>query len=198
MQFDLLSLQFDPLHPEVQGAQIKETHLSDLEGYFVDEQSYQQELASDNPLIYQVSTWTVQEGDGDLMCGFGTLMPGKIGEEYFFTRGHYHEWREAAEIYIGLSGEGCMLLEHETSGESKLLPLSRNCMVYVPGCTAHRTINVGTTPLTYIGIYPVNAGHDYGALRENNFECVVVAENGQSILMKRSEYLTKLEKVSHE
>ncbi|MCI0575062.1 MAG: glucose-6-phosphate isomerase [Chloroflexi bacterium] len=187
MLSDVLSLKFNPLVPEVKDAEISEKHLSDLKGYFADEHAYEQ-LLSEDPILYRVSTWEIAHGDGDLICGFGILQPGKVGDEYFFTKGHYHEWREAAEIYVGLSGEGYMLLEHETNKESKLFPLSANRIVYVPGYTAHRTINVGTIPLTYMGIYSVRAGHDYGALVENNFRKILVARDGKPTLIDRREY----------
>jgi glucose-6-phosphate isomerase len=183
-----LSLKFDPLAPELKDAEISERHLSDLQGYFADEDAYEQ-LIAENPLLYRVSSWEVAFGEGDLGCGFGVLQPGKVGDEYFFTKGHYHQWREAAEIYIGLSGEGYMLLEHETNKESTLLPLGPNQIVYVPGYTAHRTINIGTVPLTYIGIYSVRAGHDYGTLAENNFQKVLVDSGGQPTLLDRQKYL---------
>ena len=49
-------------------------------------------------------------------------------------------------------------------GESRMLPLSLHRR-YVPGHTGHRTANVGDTPLSYIGVYPARAGHDYGTSR---------------------------------
>jgi len=187
-----LSLTFDPTSPEVQNAPLTTRRLSDLHGLFADDAAYAQMLDDDNPVLYTVSAWEIAEGDGDLICGFGTLYPGKVGDEYNFTKGHYHEWREAAEIYIGLSGEGYMLLEHETSGETQFLPLKPNHIVYVPGHTAHRTINTGDTPLTYIGIYSPRAGHDYGALAEKNFAHVVVERDGAPQLMPRADYLDSL------
>lgn len=187
-----LSLKFDPEAPHVKDAPITTRHLSDLRGMFADQESYEQMLAADDPILYTVSAWELADGDGDLICGFGMLYPGKVGDEYFFTKGHYHEWREAAEIYIGLSGEGYMLLEHETTGETQLLPLKAHHIVYVPGYTAHRTINTGDEPLTYIGIYSPRAGHDYGALVEKNFRQVVVASDNAPILMDRAAYLATL------
>jgi glucose-6-phosphate isomerase len=109
------------------------------------------------------------------------------------TKGHYHAWRPAAEVYIGLSGEGLMLFEHETSGETRLLPFTANSVIYVPGFTAHRTLNTGDVPLSYLGIYPAAAGHDYGAIAERNFKKVVVAVDGQPTLMEREAFLEKLE-----
>jgi len=159
--------------------------LGDLRGSFADRERYEEALARGNPLIYSVSTLESAAGDGDLSYGLGVLMPGKIGREYFLTKGHLHAWREAAEVYVGLRGHGLMLLEDEQSGESKLLPLSANEIVYVPGHTAHRTINIGTVPLVYLGVYPANAGHDYGAIGERNFRNVVIEEASSPALRDR-------------
>ena len=105
------------------------------------------------------------------------------------TKGHYHAWRPAAEVYIGLSGEGMMLLEDETTWASRLLPFTPNSVIYVPGHTAHRTINTGQVPLAYLGIYPAEAGHDYGAIAQRNFKKVVVAVDGSPTLMDRETFL---------
>ncbi len=113
------------------------------------------------------------------------IMPGRIGAEYYLTKGHFHAWRPAAELYIGLRGEGVMLLEDEATGESKLVPLIPNSAVYVPGFTAHRTINTGKVPLTYLGVYPAQAGHDYGLIAERNFRKVVLAVDGKPTLRDR-------------
>jgi glucose-6-phosphate isomerase len=95
-----------------------------------------------------------------------------------------HSWRDAAEVYIGLSGDGVMLLEDD-GGESRMVPLCRNHAVYVPGKTAHRTMNTGRVPMTYIGIYPAKAGHDYGAIASRNFRCVVIERDGKPAMIER-------------
>jgi glucose-6-phosphate isomerase len=112
-------------------------------------------------------------------------MPGKIGSEYFMTRGHLHVWRPAAEFYIGLSGGGVMLLEDETTGESLMVKLGPNIVVYVPGRTAHRAVNTGGTPLVYLGVYPSKAGHDYDAIAKNNFQCVIIERDGKPVMIGR-------------
>jgi glucose-6-phosphate isomerase len=118
-------------------------------------------------------------------------MPGRIGNEYFLTRGHLHVWRSAAEVYVGLSGEGYVLLEHESTGESQMLPITANTTVYVPGHTAHRTVNTGSVPLTYVGIYPAQAGHDYAAIAEKKFRNVIVAVDGKPTLVERQIFLVE-------
>lgn len=159
--------------------------LSDLRGCFSDKAAYEAALAAGDPLLYEVTAVEPASGDGQLHYGLGILYPGKIGDEYFLTKGHLHSHRPAAEIYIGLKGSGVMLLEDEATGESKMVPLRPNSAVYVPGHTAHRTANTGSEPLVYLGIYPSNAGHDYGAIAEKNFRMVIVERDGRPEMILR-------------
>ncbi|MCC5843711.1 MAG: cupin domain-containing protein [Verrucomicrobia bacterium] len=161
--------------------------LSDLRGCFADTAAYDAALAAEDPVLYEVTAVEPANGDGQLHYGLGILYPGKIGDEYFLTKGHYHSHRPAAEVYVGLKGEGAMLLEDEHSSESRMVPLRANSVVYVPGHTAHRTLNTGDTPLVYLGIYPSNAGHDYGAIADKNFRMTIVEQNGQPALRERVE-----------
>lgn len=167
------------------GRPMVKRHLADLRGCFADPVAYEAALARGNPLLYEVSSVEPAQGDGQMHYGLGILYPGKIGDEYYLTKGHYHTHRPAAEIYLGLRGEGAMVLEDEATGETRLVPLRAQSVVYVPGHTAHRTVNTGTEPLVYIGVYPSNAGHDYGTIAQNNFRKVVVQRAGRPVLVDR-------------
>ncbi|MFN8482415.1 MAG: glucose-6-phosphate isomerase family protein [Anaerolineae bacterium] len=167
------------------GQPVVRRRLSDLRGAFDDAAAYDAALAEADSLVYTVSSVEAGEGDGDLHYGLGLIMPGQVGGEYYLTKGHIHRWRDAAEVYIGLGGEGMMLLEDEASGAGRALRLAAGIVVYVPPRTFHRTVNIGLTPLTYLGVYPARAGHDYGALAERNFRQVVVAVNGEPTVMER-------------
>ena len=180
--------RYDPKTGLIEGATLVERRLSQLEGCFYDETAYRKMLTEADPVVYSVSSLEPANGDGDLHIGIGQIMPGRVGAEYFLTRGHFHSWREAAEIYIGLAGEGMMLLESEDN-EMQAVPLLAQSIVYVPGHTAHRTVNVGTEPLVYLGIYPAKAGHDYGAIKENNFNQVVLDVLGKAVVKKRQDVL---------
>ncbi len=179
---------FDPTSAQIEGAVWIERRLSQLRGCFADPKAYDTALEHDDPLVYSVSSFEPATNNGDLHIGLGKIMPGRVGSEYFLTRGHLHAWREASEIYIGLSGEGLMLLETE-GGEARSIPLTANSIVYVPGHTAHRTVNVGSSPLTYLGVYPAQAGHDYAAIANNNFRQVVIELGGQAVVMNRQAWL---------
>ncbi len=184
-----LSVQIDPETGVVRGIPADQRRLSDLRGCFADASAYEAALAQGDPLLYSVVSLAPGAGPGALHYGVGRLMPGRVGSEYFMTRGHFHSWREASELYLGLSGEGLLLLEAEGSGESRIVPLRAHEAVYVPGHTAHRTINTGRTPLIYVGVYPADAGHDYGAMAERNFRKVVLERDGQPVLLERTEFL---------
>ncbi len=171
----------------IEGAGEIRRHLSDLRGIFVDRSAYEEALKQGDPLLYTVSALEPGKGDGDLHYALGTLMPGRVGREYYMTKGHYHAWRPAAEVYVGLRGEGLMLLQ-TPDGEARLLQLKTETVVYVPGNTAHRTINTGSEPLVYLGIYPAAAGHDYAAIAQSNFANIVIEQNGAPVRIDRAAY----------
>jgi glucose-6-phosphate isomerase, archaeal len=180
--FDLAQARF-----EGQQAALVVRHLSDMRGYFLDDAAFERMIEFEHdPILYTVSNLEHWSTPGDLHIGIGKIMPGRVGDEYFMTKGHLHQWRDAAEIYIGLSGTGMMMLEDERDGDSTVLPLAPNQVVYVPGHTAHRTINIGNAPLIYMGIFSATAGHDYGSIATENFRQVVVERNGVPVVLLRS------------
>ncbi len=188
-----LASPFDPDTGRFAQGTVTRRYLRDLEGWFADQRAYQAALARGNPLLYTVSSVKPAEGEGQLHYGLGVLMPGKVGAEFFLTKGHDHAWRAAAEVYVGLRGRGFLLLEDEPTGESRLLPLETNSVVYVPGHAAHRTINAGQEPLVYLGVYPAQAGHNYATIAERNFRQVLVDRAGQPVLLDRTEFLKNLQ-----
>ena len=186
------TLRFDPLTGIIAGRTPTSRYLVDVGAIFADRQAYTQ-LVVKNPLVYEVTQVEEHNGDGQVHYGLGIIYPGKVGSEYFMTKGHLHEWRSAAEVYIGLRGRGMMLLEDERTGECRAVPLAANSTVYVPGYAAHRTVNVGDEPLVYWGILSSAAGHDYGTVGERNFRKVIVEKDGRPVVMDRDEFLRELE-----
>lgn len=189
MKLDLAQFNTFDLHTGLFESSIQVIRkLSDLKNCFADNDAYEKELKIHNPVVYRVSGIEPADGNGDLHYGLGTIMPGRIGREYYLTKGHYHSWREAAEVYIGFSGRGMMLLQDEETGKCRTLPLTANSVVYVPGNTAHRTINCGPTPLVYLGVYPAKAGHDYGTLSNQNFNQVIALIDDKPQMISREVY----------
>jgi glucose-6-phosphate isomerase len=186
--------QFDPITGTIEGVPGLERRLSDLRGYFADQAAYQSALAQEDALLYTVTNIEPAQGDGALHYGISYILPGRVGREYYMTKGHFHAYRPAAEYYFGLRGGGLLLFENE-QGHCWSAPIMPNSGVYVPGHTAHRTINTGLEPLVFLGIYPFNAGHDYGTIQARNFSQVVVEVNSQPTVMERATFLKTLTQI---
>jgi glucose-6-phosphate isomerase len=181
----ILATDFDILRGTLATVAPTRRHLADLRGCFADVGAFERALTQGNPLVYTVAAVERSTGAGDLHYGLGTVYPGCVGDEYFLTKGHLHSWRAAAEVYIGLAGDGAMLLEEEGSDETVMVPLTANTIVYVPGHTAHRTVNTGEAPLVYLGVYPARAGHDYAPVAQRNFRSVLLKQDGRPCLLRR-------------
>lgn len=187
-----LSLPFDSTIAAVAGHAPVARYLSDVATAFTDQQAVRALQNNGDPLLYRLTLIDEHAGPGQLHFGLAILMPGKVGREYFMTKGHFHAWRPAAEVYIGLRGQGMMLLEDE-AGACSAVPLAADTVVYVPGHTAHRTVNTGSEPLVYWGVLSSDAGHDYGAIGQRNFRQVVVDKDGAPVVMERAAFLAELE-----
>lgn len=185
IDLNALSARLDWTSGQIAGRPLVTRRLSDLRGCFADTAAYDAALAREDALLYTVSSVEPADGEGDLHYGLGVLMPGRIGSEYYLTKGHLHAWRPAAEVYVGLRGQGAMILETEGTGETRLVELAAGTAVYVPGHVAHRTVNTGDEPLVYVGVYPARAGHDYAPIARTNFRHVVVAgANGPELIAR--------------
>lgn len=184
-----LFARFDPETGVIEGGELTTRRLSDLRSAFARPEAVDAVLNIGDPVIYTVSSVRTTTGEGQLHYGAGRIMPGRIGDEYYLTKGHLHSWRPAAELYIGICGRGRMILQEESSGKTVVLDLLPYTTVYVPGGTAHRTVNVGDEPLMYLGVYPADAGHDYSPLERHNFSKVIVARDGKPVALDRSGYL---------
>ncbi|NPA48053.1 MAG: cupin domain-containing protein [Thermococci archaeon] len=161
----------------IRGAKKTVRRLSDMEGYFADEKAYEELLAED-PVVYEVYSIEQEEREGDLNFATTVLYPGRVGREFFFTKGHFHARADRAEVYHTLRGKGGMLLQ-TPEGKVEWVPMWPGTVVYVPPYWAHRTVNTGEEPLVFLAVYPADAGHDYGSIREKGFAKLVVDEDGE-------------------
>ncbi len=188
MSFLPLGVPFNPSDASINGYTPSQRWLSQLSESFVDPQAYQDCIQQGDTLVYQVTNIETAAGEGQLHYGLARLMPGRVGDEYYLTYGHIHAWLDAAEVYICLSGTGMMLLENVQTGECHAVELNPQQVVYVPGYTAHRTVNTGSTPLIYWGVLSSQAGHNYQYVQENNFQQIVIQRQGQPVVMRRDGY----------
>jgi len=148
-------------------------HLSNMKGMFADGDAYEKMLSQDDPLVYEFYEMGAPEAEGDIAFGTTITYPGKVGSEYFMTKGHFHTILETAEVYYVLSGEGGMLLENP-EGDTEFHPLSPGRAIYVPPRYAHRSVNTGKAPLVSFFAFRADAGHDYGTIEAKGYRKLIV------------------------
>jgi len=152
--------------------------LSNMKGIFADGTAYENVLRSGDPLIYEFFELGAPETAGDIAFGSSITYPGKVGNEYYMTKGHFHTILETAEVYYALAGEGGLLLE-SPEGDTEFFPLMPGKALYVPQRYAHRSVNTGNVPLVTFFAFRGDAGHDYGTIETKGFRKLVVERDGK-------------------
>lgn len=154
--------------------------LTSLRGQFLDQEAYEKMLTIEDTLVYEVYEVKRPKKAGELFSGISIVHPGKVGKEFFMTKGHFHELLETAETYFCLKGEGFMVME-DPEGNPSVEVLSPGKVLYVPPCWAHRSVCTGKQEdLVTFYVYPGNAGHDYGTIETRGFRKLVIA-NGTRV-----------------
>ena len=152
--------------------------LASMKGQFADEAAFQGMLAQEDALLYDVYEFHRPEIAGELLSGISIIHPGRVGSEYYMTKGHFHSVLDTAEVYYTLEGQGCMVME-TPEGDWSIEELCAGRMLYVPPRWAHRSVNTGTGDLVMLFVYPANAGHDYGAIERQGFRKLILEVDGK-------------------
>lgn len=180
---DFRSLYFDlntGLSPNIPS---KKRFLSNMKGMYADEKAYDSLLKEKDHVIYEFYELGMLETPADLAYGTTILYPGKVGDEYFMTKGHFHEKMETAEVYYCTKGEGYLLME-DPNGNVKIEEFKPGIAVYVPPYYAHRSINTSTTePLISFFVFRADAGHDYKTIETKGFRKLVVEQESKPIVI---------------
>lgn len=156
---------------------------SDMRGHYADSQALEDLIEKNgDPLHYEVFETPVPEEPGELMYCISKLQAGKVGDEFFMTKGHYHTVEATAEIYLCLKGRGYMLMK-TADGKCAAEEMTRGAMVYVPPFWAHRSVNTSKDePLVSFCVYPGNAGHNYGDIEQEGFPKRIFERDGRVVI----------------
>ncbi len=157
--------------------------LKEIGGIFHDQELLSE--MSQETIAYSVQSWLpVAEGTpGGLFFGVSTIYPGKVGDEYFMTKGHFHAQSDRAEFYWGIQGNGMLILmdrERNTWAEV-VYPGSLH---YIGGEIAHRLANTGNVNLIVGACWPSDAGHDYEEIALTGFSARLVEVDGKPTLVE--------------
>ena len=106
------TLDFDLNNGLSKHADTTKRYLSQMKNMYQDQEAVEEILKHEDPLIYEFYELGCPERAGDLAFGTTMIHPGKIGNEYYMTKGHFHQIVDTAEVYYTLKGEGYMMLEN--------------------------------------------------------------------------------------
>ena len=163
--------------------------LSAMKGQFADQQAYKAMLEKEDTVVYEVYEISRPEVPGELLHGISIVHPGKVGAEFFMTKGHYHAILASAEVYYCLKGEGFVLME-TPEGDWAAEPLRPQTVLYVPPRWAHRSVNVNATEdLVMFFVYPGHAGHDYASIEKQGFRKILLDSAQETVLVDNPRWM---------
>ena len=172
-----------------------EKRLSNLAGLYADAAAFSSLLAEGDPVVYDVTEFRPSEKTGDLIFGVTRMSPGRVGDEFFLTRGHIHARADRPEIYYGQKGTGLMQLE-APDGETRVIEIQPQTICYVPPFWIHRSINVGDEDLVMVFSYPADSGQDYSIIeRSRGLRRRVIAASGGWTLVDNTDYVPRAPEV---
>jgi glucose-6-phosphate isomerase, archaeal len=158
-----------------------ERRLSELRGLYQDRAETERHIsARGDPIVYEVAEY--RKDGSDLCFGTTVMAPGKVGNEYYMTRGHFHRRRDMGEVYATTNGRGLLLLQSR-SGETRTVEMRPGISAFIPPDWAHRSVNVGAEKLVFIWMCNPNAGHDYAEILENGMRKIVVDRAGVAAIV---------------
>ena len=155
----------------------KRSLIRDLAGLFADAAAFAALVAArGDETAYAVDEFRpARVAPQELIFGTSTLQPGRVGDEFFLTRGHIHVKSDRPEVYFCQRGRGVLHMETPT-GETKPAELTPGTVVYVPPYWIHRSVNIGTEPLITFFCYPADSGQDYDIIaRSGGMRTLIVA-----------------------
>jgi len=156
--------------------------LSNMKGMFLDAESERRILEGGDPVIYSFGEKIQPEEPGHLQIAMTSINPGKVGREYYMTKGHYHKLAHTSEVYLGLEGKGCLLMQ-TPDGNFASIDVRPGVLAYIPPYWGHRMVNTGGTAFIFFAVYPGDAGHNYGDIEETGFVKILVERDGKPTLM---------------
>ena len=154
--------------------------LSNMADMYQDQEAVKEALAED-PLIYKVYNVEIPEEEGHLQHCVSIVYPGKIGNEYYMTKGHFHTVEDTAEIYLTFNGKGKLVMQ-TLNNNTKVVDMKPGSISYIPPYWAHRTVNIGDEPLIFFGVCRGDAGHNYGIIEKKGMAAIIVEEEGKPVI----------------
>ena len=152
--------------------------VSDLAQMFGDQAAVEAIIRSGDRLVYEIRHNPFVTAKSDMALGTSIIYAGKVGSEYYMTKGHFHARDDQPEIYYCVQGEG--LLQMMTlDGDYQSAPWQPGTITHIPPQFAHRVVNTGAVPLVFVSVFHMAAGHVYGPIETRGFKYQVLEVDGK-------------------
>jgi glucose-6-phosphate isomerase len=162
--------------------QYTQRRVSDLAKMFYDQQAVEAIQKAGDRLVYEIRYYPFLTSNSDMTLGVTAINPGTVGDEYYMTKGHFHERDDQPEIYYCVQGEGLLLME-TLQGDFRVASWKPGIITHIPPMYAHRVVNTGKITLVFVATFHLSAGHVYGPVEAHGFERVVIERNGSPMLL---------------
>jgi len=174
---------FNTDHLEGEKIQSSTRFLKDLNSVFNNNEAFVM-LDPQQP-VYEVDCYlpVIENKSGGLFFGVTRIFPGKVGDEFFMTKGHFHSNSDTAEFYWGIKGKG-LLLFMDKDRKVWAEEMTKGSVHYIPGNIAHRVINTGAEMLSFGACWPSDAGHDYASIEKKGFSARVYEKEGKPVIIE--------------
>ena len=175
-----MAVRFDPASGLSPDRPSIRRRLSAMAGMYSDRRAYDAAVANGDEVVYEFYDMDLSEDSSAIAFGTSITYPGKVGEEYFMTKGHFPTVLDTAEVYYCLRGNGYMLME-SPEGDWEAQEFKPGVAVYIPPRFAHRSVNVSAAEaLVTFFAFRGDAGHDYGTIETKGFRKLIVERNGRA------------------
>jgi glucose-6-phosphate isomerase len=168
----------------ISGAAVTEARktVGDLRDYWAEDSA----IVDPCEVLYRTQTlWSAPDGtEGAVLWGNTVLMPGRVGEEFFMTRGHRHVKTSHGELCVTVSGRGALLLM-DAGRATRMEEMTPGSTHWIDGTLAHRTVNTGEEPLIFLCAWPADCGHDYEEILAHGFSASLIDAEGVPQLRSR-------------
>jgi len=177
------SILIDLSQGQMSPSTVHETRkISNLFEQFCDQMAAKKRIEQGDPVVYEIFHHGFITDNTDMAMGMSVISSGKVGNEYFMTKGHMHERPDQAEIYYCVQGSGLLLMD-DLHGDFQAAAFNSGIAVHIPPQYAHRVVNVGTGSLIFVSAFHLAAGHLYEPITRSGFEKIVVEQDGKPMLL---------------
>lgn len=177
-------LRIDWLTGSLDGAEVRNSQktITQMQDLFADKSALSK--LAPNALVYSVQWWSPvpENAPGGLFWGTTVIEPGKVGQEFFMTHGHFHRRPDRTEFYAAVAGVGALILMDATR-KTWTEPMSPGSLHHIPPHTAHRVANTGSAPLHFVACWPSDAGYNYDEIKAHGFGARLVEKDGVPTLV---------------